>query len=527
MPPKRILYFTSSQVSAFSWHAGTLIQDAVFDNSKEELPPGFLQYVEGSPQALYFLLVDIVEEDFHQETIPYVRGGDRRTLLHRKLAQRYRDISLALTLSLGFETGPRREENILFASFTNTQQLQPWLLALNSKEARIVGVYSIALLAPMLAKRVGFEQKRFLLVTRQNAGIRQSFVDNGQIRFSRLGQIDGEDMLQRATSLAMETNRLQQYLTNMRMLARDGGALDVIIVCPDEALPEFKAACTNSAQITYHIVGIAEACKKAGVKAAPQNLMAEQLFLHSLAAAQPSQQFADDEHRRYFNLWRARVASYVAGAAIFTFCVLLAGLRLLDYYGVREQTNADQQQERRLNEQYARLQAQFQKTPTTTANLKALVKNYITLQKQSVSLEKMLVELSKAMAAVPQIEIDRIEWQIGGELKGPPGGTRAAKAPPKPAAAAPAAEQSEFPPVFEVVELVGRVNAAQASDYRNITLIVNQFVEALRARPGIEITSTQLPFDLNAEKSLAGDIGAARETEVPRFTIVLSKRVET
>ena len=304
MPAKRLLYVTSEKVSAFSWNAGTVVQDAVFDNNKEELPPEFLDYVDEAPNALYFVLVDIVEEDFHQEMIPYVRGGDRRTLLQRKVAQRYRDISLALTLSLGFETGPRREESILFASFTNTQQIQPWLFALNGKEARVVGVYSVPLLAPTLAKRIGFEQKRFLLVTRQNAGIRQSFVDNGQIRFSRLGQIEGDNMLQRATALAMETNRLQQYLTNMRMLARDGGALDVIIVSPDEALSEFRSACSSNAQISYHIVGFDEACKKAGLKSAPSHLLAERLLLHILAAAQPAHQFADDDHRRYFNLWQ-------------------------------------------------------------------------------------------------------------------------------------------------------------------------------------------------------------------------------
>ena len=524
MPAKRLLYFTSSQVSAFTWNAGTLIEDAVFGNGEEALPE-FGKYVAGAPHALYYLLVDIVEEDFHQESIPYVRGGDRRTLLQRKLSQRYRDLSLALTVSLGYESGPRREENILFTSFTNTQQLQPWLTLLNRQKARVVGVYSPPLLAPSLGKRIGFAQKRFLLVSRQQAGMRQCFVDNGQIRFSRLGHIEGENMAQRAQAVAAETSRLQQYLTNMRMLARDSGALDVIVIFADEALAEFKAACVNTPQINYNVIGIGDACKRAGLKAAPENLLAERLFLHILAVSQPSQQFADDGHRRYFNLWRARVASFATGAAIFTFCVLLAALRLLDYYNVQQQAGIDQRQERRLNDQYTRLQAQFQKTPTSTENLKALVKNYIALEKQTVSLDKMFVELSKALAAVPQIELERIEWQIGTDLKRAADGAKAAKAPPTPAA--PAAAKSDEIPIFEVVQLSGRVNAAQASDFRNITLLVNQFVAALRARPGVEVTSTQLPFDLTAEKSISGDIGAARATEVPRFTVVFNKRVGT
>ena len=126
MPAKRLLYFTSNLVSAYTWSAARLVQDATFENA-EATPPEFEKYIDEAPEAIYFLVVDIVEEDFHQETIPYVRGGDRRALLHRKLAQRYRDLSLVLTLSLGYESGPRKEESILFASFTNTQQLQPWL----------------------------------------------------------------------------------------------------------------------------------------------------------------------------------------------------------------------------------------------------------------------------------------------------------------------------------------------------------------------------------------------------------------
>ena len=155
--------------------------------------------------------------------------------------------------------------------------------------------------------------------------------------------------------------------------------------------------------------------------------------------------------------------------------------------------------------------------------MKALVKNYIAVEQQSVSLDKMFAELSKALAEVPQIELDRVEWQIGGE---PKQAATAPGAPPALPTPAPGANPGAVP-MYEIVELNGHVNAAQASDYRNITLLVNQFVAALRARPGVQVTRIQLPFDLTAEKSLSGDIGAVRETELPRFTVVLNKRVES
>jgi hypothetical protein len=523
MPTKRILYFTTNQVVAFTWKAGALTRDAEFLQG-DDVPPEFSEYIAGSPQALYYLLVDVVDEDFHQEMIPYVRGGDRRTLLHRKLAQRYRDLSLALTLSLGFETGPRREESILFTSFTNTQQLQPWLLALSRLEARMAGVYSPPLLAPALAKRLGFSQQRFLLVSRQQAGIRQTFVDKGQIRFSRLGQIEGDDFVLRANMLASETSRLQQYLTNMRMLSRDSGALEVIVLCPDAMLQQFQAACVNTAQLNYNLLAMSDACKKVGLKSAPPDSLAETIFAHSLASFGPARQFAVDEHRRFYNLWRARIAAFAAGGAIFLLCALWTSVRLLEFNSLQTQAEGDQQRERQLNEQYARMQSQFPKTPTTTENLKALVKNYIALQKQSITPEKMFVDLSRALGSSPQIELEHIEWQLRSDVPRPAG--KPGEPQPAPAAAA-AADKSGGAAMYEIVQISGRINAAQSGDYKSITLLVNKFADALRGLPGIVVDSLQLPFDLTAEKSLSGDIGAARESEIPRFTIMLSRRLES
>src|SRR5579864_6682812 len=129
MVDKRLLYFTAQRVTAYLWTKGELRQEAVFRNNEEGVAE-FSKYVADSRDSLFYVLADVVEEDFFQENIPYVRGRDRRALLARKLAQRYRDTTLAMPLSLGNEIhAGRREERILYTSFTNTQQFQPWLAA--------------------------------------------------------------------------------------------------------------------------------------------------------------------------------------------------------------------------------------------------------------------------------------------------------------------------------------------------------------------------------------------------------------
>jgi hypothetical protein len=508
MADKLLLYFTTQNVTAYRWKSGELSPDQIFASSDEGVE-AFGVYVSANPKALYYMLVDLVEEDFSQETLPAVRGKDRRSLLERKIAQRYRDTSLALALSLGISTtGERREEKILFASFTNTQPFQPWLSVLRSREARLVGVYSVPLAAPLLAKRIGFKNTTFLLVSVSQAGLRQSYVDNGQIRFSRLGRADQVDPRALAEACAQESARIQQYLTNLRIIARDAGSLDVIMITPPGLKPLYEAACHSTSTLQFHIYGLDEVSKTAGLKSGPENAGSEALFLHVLAASQPAEQFAGNELRRFYHLWRARLALIGVGAAACAFCLMLSALKLADVYNVNQAAESDRLLEATTSQQYARIQESFPKTPTASDKLGLIVKNYQNLLNQADSPEPLLIQLSRALASSPQIELESIEWNAGtaqaskaGAAKAPAGSTR-----------------------IQSAQISGRINIAQTSDYRAITQIIDQFTDALRQQPGIEVVSRRLPFDLTVEKSLSGDIGAQRATEVPRFTVVLSRK---
>jgi hypothetical protein len=131
----------------------------------------------------------------------------------------------------------------------------------------------------------------------------------------------------------------------------------------------------------------------------------------------------------------------------------------------------------------------------------------------------MFAEISEAVTALPQIEIDKIDWEFGAGVKAA-ASRDASKAPSSQPAAQ--AAGSEFQ--TQTAEISGKLVVQQASDFRAVTALVNQFTEALRRRPGTEIARTQLPFDINAEKSLAGDIGAAKREEVPQFSVIVVKR---
>jgi hypothetical protein len=488
-------------------------------NPGEEGVAAFSEYASRAPDSLFYLLADVVEEEFFQENIPYLRGSDRRALLGRKLAQRYRDTSLALALPLGTEMAGRREERILYTSFTNTQQFQPWLGALRAIEARIAGVYSIPLLTPLVCKRIGFKSRRYMMVSLQQAGLRQSYVENARIRFSRLGRVELQDPRALAEACAAESARFHQYLVNSRILSREE-ELEVVVLAPSEHRPLYEAACTNTTHLQFHVLDLDAVARRAGLKSAPAETLAEGLFLHVLARARFVAQFADDSLRRFYDLWRAQVGLVTAGTAVFLICLLLSAVKLLQTDQINRVAEADRLQEAAASQQYARTQATFPKTPIPAAVLKTTVKNYQALLRQDAPLLELLFEVSHALAAVPQIDVEKIDWEIAPLKRA--GAREGSKSP----AAAPG-ENAPQDLRVQLAEISGRLLVPQASDYRNISMVVNQFVEALRSRPGVEVVATKLPFDINAEKSISGDIGTARSAEVPRFSVLVSKRLGT
>jgi hypothetical protein len=518
LPDKRLLYLTSRELVAFLWKGGTLQKEATFAPG-DDGAAAFSEYASRTADSLFYVLADLVEEDFFQENLPYLRGSDRHALLTRKLAQRYRDTSLAMALSLGNEVVGRREERILYASFTNTQQFQPWLGALRAVRARIAGVYSIPLVTPLLSRRIGFKLRRYMMVSLQQAGLRQTYIENGRVRFSRVGKVEPSDAGALAEAYAAESARFYQYLQNSRILSRETLALDVIVLAPSDSRPLYEAACGNTAQLRFHIVDLDAARRGAGLKAVPQGALAETLYLHVTARARFVTQFADDTLRRFYDLWRTQLALVTSGLTLFAVCLLVSGTKLLEAQHVDQMTQADRMQQAAAAEQYARMQASFPKTPVPAEVLKTTVRNFRTLMRQDARVQDTFIEISHALASVPQIDVEKIDWEIAPLKRG--GARDAAKAQPAPGASA------SVEPRFQVVEISGRLLLQHASDYRNISMVVNQFVEALRSRPGIEVISTKLPFDLAAEKSISGDIGAARSVDVPRFSVVISKRLET
>jgi len=524
MSDKRLLYFNANRVVVYRSAHHKLALESSFANN-EEGAEAFAAHLSGLPRSLFFVLVDIVEEDFHQENIPFVRGGDRAALLGRKLAQRYRDTSLSLAMSLGFERTQRRDERILFSAFTNNAQFQPWLEALREAETPVAGVFSAALLAPQIAAKLGAKKASLLLVTLQSAGLRQSYVENGKIRFSRLGPLDAADAADPsrvAEAFDRETTRVHQYLTATRVVAREGGAIDALLIAPAGQKARVQAAVPNMPQVRVNVVELGEAAATIGLKGYPTDAGAEVLMLHLLAQRPPATQYAGENLRQFFRLSQARKGLVAAGAALGAAGLLWAGVLLMQYSGLQDQIELDRQRARLATEGYAKVEAGFPQLPTTTDNLRVTMQNYAALTKQTARPEWLIGDVSAALDASPRIEVDKLQWELTATPRAAKADRPQGSSPAAPAPAAPG--KAAAGPLFEVIQIDGKVTAVKASDYKAITALVNEFIGSLGKRPGVEVIQTKMPFELGSTGRLSGDIGTETGAAVPRFTLTVAKK---
>ena len=515
MSAKLVLYFTATEHALYRWAGGALELEATFGADADGLQ-AFRANLQGRKGSLVYVVADLAGEDFHEDQIPYLRGNDRQTVVQRRLAQRYRDTRLAAALSLGYTTGERRTERLLLASFTNTEQFTAWIDATVASGARLAGVYSVPLLAPVLAARLGAGGGRTLIVTANSAGLRQCFVEDGRLRFARLERFPDVAPEALAAFVSAETLRLVQYLATLRAMPRDAPPIQVLVVAPVAQRAALEQVLVSDSRLTFQTIIVEEAARKVGIKRPGAGLPGEQLFLQLTVRHPPKDQFARVEDRRSFFLWRLHRAILGTGAAGLLACAIFTTVQWVDLFGTKEQIAIQQREARTATEQYQRITASFPVTQTTTDNLKATVVEFTRIATQSASPEPALAYLSQVVDKYPQMDIESVVWRVskpGAEAAG----ARAAAAT---GATPPAAE------VLQVLEVSGRVSAIRRSDYRAVTGQVQRFAEALRTDPAWRILRTQLPFDVTSEGTLSGDIGTGESTEAPRFTITVGRQLK-
>lgn len=489
MPTRRLLYLTAQRMTAYRWQSSRIDEEATFALDEAGVA-SFTRYLGDNPRSTFSLLANVAEEAYQSETIPLLGAADRRRVIERKLAQQFLGSKLSTALSLGRQRRQRTEERLLLAALTDSEFFAPWLVALQKTGAALAGVYSQALLGKTLLRRLRIGEERCLLLSVQDQSIRQSYFENGQLRFSRLAQITQLAGGSLAQTLASEAQRLQQYLYSQRLLARNQPIRAYLLVHAN-LRSEVARDCVDSETLPFELLDIDDAASRCGLRTPPADSHSETLFLHLLAVSPPKEQFADDEQRHAFHLQRIRSLFYGTAAAGLAACLLLATVQL--FLGLQLETRRQtlNSEASALRAHYTEITRSFPAIPADNDTLRRIIDRYAEIEAHAGTPQTLYVRISRALDATPQVEVDAIDWSMASA--GAPATASGKATPETPATGA-----------IDSARLSGTLRLALRSTPRQVLSVFNGFVAALRADPQLRVAIVQQPFDVGSEKMLSG-----------------------
>ncbi len=494
MPQRRLLYVNAISMYAYRWQGGRLHAEGDFKADGEGVG-AFIEYLARHRQSRYSLLVDVADEGFQFESLPHALGRDHAALLQRKLSQHFPDTTFRVACVLGRQRTGRRDDEFLFSALTRPQLLEPWLAALRNSESCLSGIYSPFLLSSRLVAaclgKSTADNSQCLLLTQTHAGLRVSFLANGQLHFSRLTPLAVNSLEEPTRTCGFEALRTYHYLLGQRLIERDV-ALQTLVLAHPAQIAAFRATCLDTGELNFRFIDILAAATRLGLKTFMQDSCCDLLFLHLMAGHPPRQQFAPASERRFFRFRQLRSAINAIGASMLLACLLISARQLIEYGKLRDQTALMSRQAVVIGHQYEEVLKTLPPMPLGKDALRTLVGRYEDLAKHSANPQEMYLRISQALEQAPQIELARIDWQ---------------------------AERDVSADVFAKLPL------ALKNDEAGMKKIIGSFVAGLGKDGDLQVDILKQPFDDGSAKLLKSGSGVEAHSEAPIFALRIVQKL--
>lgn len=492
---KRLLLFLSAgHLHAQSMAGGKITTQHEFPDSPDG-QESFAEFLKTARHPAY-LIVDLIEEDFRQETVPHLIGGSRKALLGRKFDQFYRGTPFHQAALLQRQKTGRRDDDMLFSALTNPSLIKPWLDILLAQQTPLAGIYSVPQVSAPLVK--DHSSSHLLLISwEKSAGLRQTYFSEHRLQISRLTPVNNNIAFQDA--VIKELARTYQYLKSLSLLP-SGQTLDVRLMGHGRDLIELQSNLPKSADMRYDFVELADVAKQLKIDCSFTDSDATQIFLHQLVARPPKTHYANTTHTRYFTLWQLKHALNLASGTLL-FGVMLWGAANFWQGGSDASEAASlKEQAQRILKETQKITSAFPNTYAPAADMKAGVSAMRKLKQYSFAPSDILYPISAALDRQPQIELDHLAWQMS--------------------AAEPVAPNTLADVPAQVITLKGHLSGF-AHDYRAALNYLERFQQDLSAQ-GYQVTVLTRPLDVSPGGSITDQRMAGEQTL--DFSLKLSMR---
>lgn len=514
---KRIVFITACKADVY-WednsHLNASLELHVGPAGIEELS----RHLCAMPETLTYVIVDVVEEEFRNETIPHLFGRDKKEYINRRLNQHYRTTTYRGTLDLGREKTGRRDDKMLFTALTNPGVFKPWIDCLLEHKVPIVGVYTPSVLAGRILQKLDIKHENVLLVTQQkNSGIRQTFFHNKQLKLSRLVVPVAElDEQQYADYIFPEIEKTRRYLSRLQLL-NFNHTLDVCLVSDKTVVSAIVSGMTKSNQDAglsrLHVYSVEDIetefgfFKKQHPYPAKNPRYCNQLFSQILLSRLPSLNYTESTNKKYKTFRDTRIGMYAASALFLVVAFIWSSMniiegRLLDAYSGEGLASTEF-----IQQEHQKLMATIPDTPIEAAGLKESVDIAKSLVGHKTIPEKLMQAISVGLNTNTALQIKNIQWIVSSDPYAPVNPKNQNKLLKLAHPTKNMLLSKNNDKIYQIALIKGHLRHF-SGEYRKAFDSVNKLAAALQQHAGIiDVQIIKHPLEVNSALNLTGKTG--------------------
>lgn len=492
MADQILLCISATQAVVAHTQGRAVVRCEIFRSDEEGLA-AFEEFLASAHSAIATLSADAVEEDYRFETLPHATGSDRSGMLARKLRQYYRNSPYITAISRGRAGDKRRDDRYLFAALTNTALIDPWLGAITRHGLPVAGIYLVSMLTAALIRKTGHDMPRVLVVAPHGAGLRLTFLKDGEFCVSRLsrGGIGGET----ARALASEISSTRVYLSSLHLDSPDD-PLTVLFLDRDDSLaPAVEYVAAESANLQCVRIGRDTLLRQLRMAPEHLDLALETTYLGLMAEKAPDANLAPAsitaEHRQF----QRRGYVYATTMALALAGMVWAAYNLWLAHDLGEQSAQAARLTVAAQTRYREVTREFPATPTTSENLINAVEIYQKIAKTIRSPRPFMQIVSRAIEPNPEVFLQEMNWRYGSEAAPVSGSART------PPSAAPNAAGAPIQTGY----VAGEIRPFHG-DYRAANDAIDVVANRLMRDPAVaEVQVVKYPLNVNPGLALSGN----------------------
>jgi hypothetical protein len=525
---KRVLYFTGYRMVAQEWSGAKLLSSVYFEPDEQGLDL-FTAYLKSLKNEPIRLLIDLIEEEFRQVKIPFLRGPDRSQIINRNFTKFFRNSEYRLAKSQSVVKKGRKEERLLLMGLTNQYLLKPWLDIIDSTRTPLSGILSLPLISEDFIARFKGEHECIILVTQQvPSNLRQSVFINGKLILSRLVPIASFYQGDYASDVVRDVEGTQRYLFSQRIIDRTD-VISVHILCNERHKDKLTIKCAEDEYFDYHIHNVNDVIDEEKIEINEEQDFSSILFCYHASKKTLANHYANAAEKKYFYHHLAAVTTKVISIILIATSTGLFATSVVKGMLYSKTVNEMQLVEQKYQSKFNQLSASRTDSSTSTTTMQAVVKTVEKIDKfYQARPEDLLVKISQHLSLFDLMRLKKLDWFISNSADAISisdvswGGKNSGRGRNRSTAAV-------GKDLYEVAVISGEFLDFDGN-YRYALSAVDDLEDAMKVSNDFDsVTVLKRPLDIESNNRLSGDVSSdiKRSENKAEFSIRVVRKVIT